>query len=83
MKTKNARGGSPLTRQAESIARIRAERRAAGLCALGCGRHSETYACKLCRPPKPKRQVTAARRLAQAAAVIARKANQGAHEKQK
>lgn len=52
-----------MTRQAKSIARIRAQRRAAGQCA-DCGALSEKFRCAACRPPASKKQVSAARRAA-------------------
>lgn len=38
------------TRQAKSIAKIRAERRKKKLC-VECGNPSKTYRCHECRPP--------------------------------
>lgn len=48
------------TRQASSIARIRAARRAEGLC-VQCGQPSAAFRCNKCRPKKSAKAVSAAR----------------------
>lgn len=51
------------TRQAASIARIRAARRAQKLC-VQCGDPSRSYRCHNCRPKKTPAEISAARRAA-------------------
>lgn len=58
-----------MSRQSKSIARIRAERRDAGLCVV-CAARSKTYRCDRCAHPyqklKPKARSESARRSARA-----------------